>query len=199
MLELLRDHGARFTDTDKNDMTPLHWASLSGYSTYCLPVILTILNLKEINKPCPYMDTQSGLRMACYSGHLECVQQLIEASADIDYVDSVLGETALHMACQFNHPLVVRHLMENGAEVNITNKEGKWNAAHYAASCGHSDCLQALIQYTTGSERLTFSTKTTLTFADSSPLRFLSARTKMGHTPLDLTQDSNRDQRPTEV
>ena len=80
---------------------------------------------------------------ACFSGHLNVTQYLIEKGADIHITNSVSarsilspfppnktylqqthGSTALFYAAMSGEVLVVQYLVDNGAEINAINKEG---------------------------------------------------------------------------
>ena len=54
---------------------------------------------------------------ASKEGHLKCVQALIEAGADVNYVDKD-GDTALMAAASEGHTEIVKLLVEKGANVN---------------------------------------------------------------------------------
>ncbi|XP_070186433.1 ankyrin repeat domain-containing protein 50-like isoform X2 [Littorina saxatilis] len=65
----------------------------------------------------------SALGCATKSGHLQCVQDLVDAGADVNSMNR-LGETALLFATYENHPNVAQLLLDCGADPNIATKSG---------------------------------------------------------------------------
>lgn len=66
----------------------------------------------------------TALQGASFKGFEDCVEILLEADANPDFIDPS-GFTALHYAAQFNHPEVVRLLVEHGADVSIPDASGR--------------------------------------------------------------------------
>ncbi|XP_060807638.1 oxysterol-binding protein-related protein 1 [Amyelois transitella] len=64
------------------------------------------------------------LHLASYFGHVDVVEALLEAGANIDEVNDT-GDTALHKASFVGNEELVILLLKNNADVNIMNGEGK--------------------------------------------------------------------------
>lgn len=63
------------------------------------------------------------LHHAAYAGHLEIIELLLEAGADVD-APALNGGTALMRAIQSSRPACVDVLLKAGADVNAENKTG---------------------------------------------------------------------------
>lgn len=83
------------------------------------------------------------LMEACFWGHLQCVQALIDANAAVDKVDN-RGWTALMVACGAGNDQCVSALVNAGAAVDTVNDEG-WTALISACYWGHPECAHALV------------------------------------------------------
>ena len=80
---------------------------------------------------------------ACFEGHHECAQALIDAGAAVDMVDNY-GNTALMYACASGHQECAQALIVAGAAVDMVNNYGS-TALMRACIFGHHECAQALI------------------------------------------------------
>ena len=74
------------------------------------------------------------LRCACYDGHLETVEILVAAGADIE-ASNRHSHTCLMIACYRGQTEVVRYLIEKGVDVNKRGRKGN-TALHDAAEKG---------------------------------------------------------------
>ena len=103
-----------------------------------------------------------GLGGACFHGHWQLCQFLIERGADVNRAHPDTGETPLHGAlCKSNRPwydLVVKLLLANGANPNCATRPGAETASfmrdcrtygetplHRAAAFGSEGCIQMLL------------------------------------------------------
>eukprot|EP01065_Artemidia_motanka_P030307 TRINITY_DN36317_c0_g1_i1.p1 TRINITY_DN36317_c0_g1~~TRINITY_DN36317_c0_g1_i1.p1 ORF type:complete len:294 (+),score=95.23 TRINITY_DN36317_c0_g1_i1:64-882(+) len=103
--------------------------------------------------------------LACDSGDLERVQELMRSGQDPDYrhpPNSVHGAgrsgsaegspvynpgvTGLMLAARGGHAHVVRYLLEAAKAKPDALDDETWNALHYACFSGHADCATALIR-----------------------------------------------------
>ena len=79
-------------------------------------------NIEDINT----RDEKYGrtaLMYACYPGHTEIVQHLINAKADVN-LEANDGTTALTYAISNGHTSIVKMLLLANADVNMVTKEG---------------------------------------------------------------------------
>ncbi|KAL8784419.1 MAG: hypothetical protein Q9195_009047 [Heterodermia aff. obscurata] len=117
---------------------PLYYAASIGL----LQVVEDIIpHIDDIN-------TQGGecgnaLQAACYHGHEDVVQILLNAGADVNAKGGQYGN-ALQAACYHGHKDVVQILLNAGANVNA--KGGQYgNALRAACYHGHKDVVQILL------------------------------------------------------
>lgn len=78
---------------------------------------------------------RSELMVACASGDVEKVQQMLDDGLDPNYV-SDLGGTPLTWAAAWEREDVVECLLDNGAEVDLPRRPA-WTALMHAASRGN--------------------------------------------------------------
>lgn len=118
LLRLLLGHGCDLSIEEPHDGdTSLHLAARLGVEE-CIIIFLHSATAAQLNQF--DSDGKSPLIYASMEGHLECVQRLVEAGADINAHDeSVIGETALHYAIRGNQQAVQEYLIKRGASVDI--------------------------------------------------------------------------------
>ena len=80
------------------------------------------------------------LMYAADRGHVECVEELISAGADVNCVEETKQITALMLAARAGCYDCVYELVTKGAVVNTKDLEGK-TACMYAEEKGHSDSV----------------------------------------------------------
>ncbi|CAJ1348684.1 unnamed protein product [Effrenium voratum] len=85
---------------------------------------------------------RTPLLAAAEAGHLEAVQLLVKAKAEVNVQDTS-GFHALYLAAGAG-PEVVSFLLEQGSEVNLRNQSG-YTALHNAAGCG-PQAIRVLLQ-----------------------------------------------------
>ena len=66
----------------------------------------------------------TALHLAAQFGHVEVVDVLLRAGADVGAVHEGSGDTPLHNAAWKNHPAVIRLLLDAGADRYATNAVG---------------------------------------------------------------------------
>ena len=87
---------------------------------------------------------RTPLHQAVWQGHVESMQLLIEADANLDQSDTD-GATPMFLAAQHGHVDVVRYLAEAGAHIDKGDTDGAtplWIAAQY----GHVDVVRCLAE-----------------------------------------------------
>lgn len=88
-----------------------------------------LIRMKEITgSPNPNSKEQFSLRTplhkACYFGHSQIVEYLLECGADVNAID-VEGDTPLHDCCKLNHVECAKLLLDAGAVTSTKNKMGQ--------------------------------------------------------------------------
>ncbi|MFN2222535.1 MAG: ankyrin repeat domain-containing protein, partial [Candidatus Promineifilaceae bacterium] len=71
----------------------------------------------------------NALALAAQNGHLEVVQTLVEAGADVNE-PAMRGWTPLMKAAFFGHDEIVQSLLEAGAELRVRDMSGRTAADH---------------------------------------------------------------------
>lgn len=87
----------------------------------------------------------TALAAAAFNGHVETLQTLLEAGADVNR--RVNRDVTPLMAACGPYPQAVRLLLENGAEVNATDGIEHFTALMYAAAEGHTPVAELLLEY----------------------------------------------------
>ncbi|XP_041862280.1 ankyrin repeat domain-containing protein 29 isoform X2 [Melanotaenia boesemani] len=137
------------------------WAARKGN----LALLQLLLNSGRVDADCRDSYGTTALMVASYSGHYECVKELIMQGADINYqreqgyhdVVKLLfefgastefqtkdGGTALTVASQYGHSKVVDILLKNGANLNEQLNDGA-TPLFLAAQGGHVTVIRQLM------------------------------------------------------
>ncbi|MBN3310935.1 ANR29 protein, partial [Amia calva] len=127
--------------------------------------------------------------VASYSGHYECVRELIMQGADIN-LQRETGSTPLFFAAQQGHSDIVKLLFEFGASTEFQTKDGG-TALSAACQYGHSKVVETLLKYGANVHdqlhvSLTLqcsSSGATLVFQDGTAPLWMAAQ--MGHSEVD--------------
>jgi len=104
------------------------------------------------------------LHFAAYDGWQPTARALIDSGAQLD-VFNVDGDTPLAFAAGQSMVALVRLLLENGADANATRRSLGFSPLHLAASRGHGDCLQLLLQHGVDVEQRDLLRRTALHYA----------------------------------
>lgn len=95
---------------------------------------------------CSARDLNLGIIKAAGLGYSDCVQVLIDAGADKNYVNQS-NTTPLYSAVQGNKVKAVEVLLENKTDVNLISGMQHLSALHFAAMRGCTDIVDMLIEH----------------------------------------------------
>ena len=95
----------------------------------------------------------TALMWAAHGGHTDCVQLLLQHSADVRK-RSLSGSEATHYAAQRGHKEVRAAVLDAGCDVNAADVQ-QMTPLLYAAREGHTDCVRLLLQHGADAHRLT--------------------------------------------
>ncbi|XP_019335791.1 protein TANC1 isoform X1 [Alligator mississippiensis] len=137
--EVLLEHGAAVTRTNRRGVSPLFCAVRQGHWQIAE---LLLEHGSDVN----LSDKQgrTPLMVASCEGHLSTVEFLLSKGAAISSLDRE-GLTALSWACLKGHKDVVQHLVEKGATIDQTDKNGR-TPLDLAAFYGDADIVQYLVE-----------------------------------------------------
>ena len=97
----------------------------------------------------PGVATEGGaeteLHAAAWSGDVEDARRLIDAGADVNYIDTA-GEPPMHGAAACGHVEMVEFLLSQGARINTQERFGL-TALHWAASHGGLEVARKLVEH----------------------------------------------------
>ncbi|KAJ4456797.1 putative serine/threonine-protein phosphatase 6 regulatory ankyrin repeat subunit B [Paratrimastix pyriformis] len=96
----------------------------------------------EIREP---TANQTLLHMACQSGHIALVAELLARGADLEATFTG-GGRALHLACLHNHSDLVEFLITQGAEIDACDQAG-CTPLHRTAMAGLVDVTRVLLAH----------------------------------------------------
>lgn len=92
-------------------------------------------------------DGGTALHFACFFGHPEIAQVLIESGSDLRAVAEKFGNVQpLHSAVAGRNHQIIESLLQNGADVNAKQQQG-YTALHSAAHHGDMRLAKMLLQY----------------------------------------------------
>jgi ankyrin repeat protein len=157
--DLVFDHvgGGHPATTLVNDASLINWCAYYGDVSGIRFLLASGESLESLSE-----DGNLGLGTACFHGHWQLCEFLIEHGADVNFVPSDTGETALHNAlvkpASPHFDLVVRVLLGKGANPNVATKPNVETGAfmrdcrtkgetplHRAAAFGTEDAIQMLL------------------------------------------------------
>ena len=116
---LLRTPGVEATKANEDGMTPLFIAASTGHEG-CAALLLQDETV-QINQRTTDKHQYAALHVAAEFGYKACVQNLLEAGADVNIKDA-RGQTALHLAVLQEHVGVVNLLIAT-AGVNLNEED----------------------------------------------------------------------------
>ena len=93
--------------------------------------VKTVKELIEYSPYIPIIHTyeMSALHLAAQKGHIEIVRVLLDAGADVNPTEDMVGTTALMFASQNGHIEVVELLLQAGADVHAAQDRALFQAA----------------------------------------------------------------------
>ena len=138
---ILSSGRANINLTDKNQLSPLHLASLGRSNEVVAFLIGKGANIDAVDD-----SGNAPLSFACRIGNVDIVRTFLQAGAAVDLPDDTLW-TPLHLVLQEVKPEtheIVKLLLEYGANVNVRTDGGSM-PPHIAAQEGDFDILRDLI------------------------------------------------------
>ncbi|XP_078537826.1 protein TANC1 isoform X1 [Lissotriton helveticus] len=136
--ELLLEHGAVVSRTNKRGITPLFCAVRQGHWQISRLLLEHGCDVNTSDKL-----GRTPLMVASCEGHFTTVEFLLSQGGDVSSVDKE-GLTPLSWACLKGHKDVVQCLVEKGAEIDQTDKNGR-TPLDLAAFFGDADIVQYLV------------------------------------------------------
>ena len=140
-VRMLVKAGAGVCVTDNVGSTCLILAAQNGQTEtvrylLCLPEV-------DVNQSCNSGFT--SLHLGVLQTHSDVVEVLIDAGADVEAKNDVVGRTPLHCACEVGEREIVKMLLEAGADVCATDNKGVRCLALAAAYHGHTETVRYLV------------------------------------------------------
>lgn len=89
---------------------------------------------------------RSPLHLAVISGHLNIVNVLIKAGADVNATDRLKSLSPLHYAAFNNFPKIMLFLLSRGALIDVQDTEGN-RPLHFAAANGCRSTVEILLNH----------------------------------------------------
>ena len=89
---------------------------------------------------------RSPLQLAAEAGHLDLVNILINAGADLDHCDRLKGYTALHYAAMHNFPKILSFLLSRGADLHLQDNDGNF-PLHLCVANGCFETVEILVNH----------------------------------------------------
>ena len=200
IIALLVQYGARLNALDEDHATPLQSALYFGKVANA--EILCTLGASVVGKD---RDGSSAIHYAAHSGKVATLRLLLTKNIAIDAKDKD-GDTALHICCELGHTAFAKSLIELHVDVCAANKTG-WTPLHTAANKGHLDIVLLLLKAGAKVNAKTQDGWTALHSAARKARREivvallkekgvdLSAKTKDGKTPYDVTSVTEKELR----
>ncbi|MGB0834372.1 MAG: ankyrin repeat domain-containing protein [Psychrobium sp.] len=87
------------------------------------------------------------LHQAVIAGDLKQVKQLIANGADINQLDSKMGNAPVHVAAQTDHTDILKYLLDQGAFINLQTPRSGFTPLHKAAWYSKGENIRLLMQY----------------------------------------------------
>ncbi|XP_048259222.1 inversin-B-like [Haliotis rufescens] len=147
---LLQTDTSLLNTPDKEGLTPLHMAAITGNSNF-----LRLLLKKGANLTCRDQEGHTVVHWATVTGHTECLEILIDHDADLSTPDKHKARP-IHYAAQiardgFNtqgkedSTQVLRLLLQHQVPYDITDKDGR-QPLLWAASAGNPPACKILVE-----------------------------------------------------
>ncbi|XP_032211548.1 protein TANC1 isoform X5 [Mustela erminea] len=137
--ELLLEHGAAVSRTNRRGVPPLFCAARQGHWQ-----IVRLLLDRGCDVSLSDKQGRTPLMVAACEGHLSTVEFLLSKGAALSSLDKE-GLSALSWACLKGHRAVVQFLVEEGAEIDQTDKNGR-TPLDLAAFYGDAETVLYLVE-----------------------------------------------------
>ncbi|XP_006880882.1 PREDICTED: protein TANC1 [Elephantulus edwardii] len=137
--ELLLDHGAIVSRTNRRGVPPLFCAARQGHWQIVRLLLECGCDVNLSDK-----QGRTPLMVAACEGHLSTVEFLLSKGAVLSSLDKE-GLSALSWACLKGHRTVVQYLVEEGAEIDQTDKNGR-TPLDLAAFYGDAETVLYLVE-----------------------------------------------------
>ncbi|XP_043432781.1 protein TANC1 isoform X9 [Prionailurus bengalensis] len=137
--ELLLEHGAAVSQTNRRGVPPLFCAARQGHWQ-----IVRLLLDRGCDVSLSDKQGRTPLMVAACEGHLSTVEFLLSKGAALSSLDKE-GLSALSWACLKGHRAVVQFLVEEGAEIDQTDKNGR-TPLDLAAFYGDAETVLYLVE-----------------------------------------------------
>lgn len=199
MMTVLVEHGANVNAADSEQWTPLHAAATCGHLHLVKFLIENGANLLAVNGDgnMPYDICEDDATLSFIENEMAkrgVTQELIDTtrartenlmlddlaklaiqSADLEFRD-VHGATPLHIAAANGYQSVLEFLLDHHCSTEVVDND-LWQPLHAAACWGHLEAVEILAQ--NGAD--------------------ISALTRAGETPFDITEDPDIKERLVEL
>lgn len=140
LMKLLLSKGAA-VDSQSDSGTPLIWAAGHGQKD-----AVEVLLEHQANPNSETDENITPLLSSVAAGSLECVEQLIQAGANVNITAG--GTTPLHIAADFGNSDLINCLLRAGADPNATDEDGQ-KPVQVAATRGNRSAVDILLPLTT--------------------------------------------------
>jgi ankyrin repeat protein len=119
VVKILLENGANIKIKTKDKETCLHLATKHGHTDVVKILAQNKWLISEKDK-----REFFPLGLATKLNHIEVVNCLQELGAELEVLNSYLGNTALHIASENGHLEIAESLIANGANINSKSKAG---------------------------------------------------------------------------
>lgn len=133
----IQDEAAAPLLVDKQGMSKFHWSAACGFSLGVAQL------LKEVKVDHPDKLKRTALYFASFCGHLNIVETLLNAGANIN-TRAIDGSTPLIVACQKNNLSLIRGLLNSRANIDLADQDG-FTAFTIACREGSFDAVKELV------------------------------------------------------
>ncbi|MCF2859206.1 ankyrin repeat domain-containing protein [Pseudoalteromonas sp. SMS1] len=87
------------------------------------------------------------LHQAVINGDLQKVKMLVESGADVNQLDSAMGNAPVHIAAQTDHDDILKYLLDKGAFINLQAPRSGFTPLMVAAWYSKKSNIELLFQY----------------------------------------------------
>ncbi|XP_065841435.1 putative ankyrin repeat protein RF_0381 [Oscarella lobularis] len=125
---------------DHNGLNVLHQAAKKGHAK----IIKTLVKKMKLSVHTKDKYGWTPLHWACWAGHPDCVQALLDCKANPNSLDKI-DANCVHGAAINGHANVIRVLAQSSkCDFNVQRKDG-WAPIHLTSHNGHVEAVRALV------------------------------------------------------